>query len=1317
MKPSFLKHILFVCLILLKAGNVYAATELYSSPDDSIFSYMQRAMRFNELFPQEKVYLHFDNTGYFKGETMWFQAYVVRADNGQLSDLSKIVYVELLDPSGNIIEKRNIKIEDGIGYGDIKLDNMIYVTGFYEVRAYTRYMTNWAKGGAVDKNSAKGLDKKVVTSKSWLQKVKKNEDTSYLSGIFSRVFPIFKKPEKEGNYAHPSIDTLSYRYRLPEREYVEDTVGNLEGLGRKGRKAKNFVVNFYPEGGDLVKGMHSRVAFEVIDRNTLEHQKVVGMVTNKKGDVLAITPSGKNGRGIFEIIPDTNDLELIITDSNRKKHEFELPTVKDEGCVVRMNTLDDAEITTLLQCSPALVGRKLGYVVMNEGNIVLADTVTAEPYMNIAWRRAEMKPGVNQFTVFTADGHIQAERRFFICPLFTEDNNITISVDSDSVLKPCGKVRLNLNTAPNAHLSFSAMDAGTLNNGKQGDIRTYMLLGSDIRGYIAHPEYYFEKDDRQHRMAADTLMLVQGWRRYNWEQMTDPQPMSGKHQIIEDKQYVYGRIGDSQSVWLMKNHPIDSVQISAILWNFQQQKSLSGKAITDSLGNYAFGLNEDVYGDYNMDLKTRIGGKLKTFTITIDRQFRPSVRTIMKEESQQIVVPQANLFEAKKSDSATETDDEDEPYRIQVGKREFITKTVKVKKKKNYWTDPGIGWYGEDNAQRFAQIYYDVEDIVQGMLDRGEIVPTIEEFLENVNPFFKVTNHALVDSLGHLIWRSGPFQNVYYNNRNVSEIIGNYLSIPYATEDYSYMVNNTEAFNKTYVSPIYLDEVKSIYICHHPATNEYQVWIFPYPTYSTESNKGRRITHFYGYSIPSKFEMEDYTNMPPMEDFRRTLYWAPNLQTDVTGRATVEFFNNSSCKHIFVSAEGIGHEGGFIAYDKTHAAYKLEEIKADELEGKAGTNAPDIPDANQPVNVQAIVIDKNTRERIPHAHVYVDAENGTMTNLDGQFVVTARRSDQIRVSFVGYETLAVSANELTLASDSIMPVLALSPAENMLSEVVVEPVDHIIRQLIASYDKEYKSKKNKSSRFYYRQTTNVLDNCTEYTEAFFNANSNFSIRNLGIVSGRYAYIDHDSLGSYTNVNNFQFLTELPVRGNGSKAIEPLNNRYKDFYDISYETLSSPTTGKPTHYKIHFTPKPNITATIIEATLYVSTLSRTLERYEGTVHNLQVRDASWKRFPILAHFDISYTRNRKFTEVQSVVVDATAMYDGLPYQFSSMLFNTGRLKEKQNKFIYIHDNLRKQIDTTTYDPTFWKNNEIVKRTDLENSIIEMMEKKELFSNYK
>ena len=358
-----------------------------------------------------------------------------------------------------------------------------------------------------------------------------------------------------------------------------------------------------------------------------------------------------------------------------------------------------------------------------------------------------------------------------------------------------------------------------------------------------------------------------------------------------------------------------------------------------------------------------------------------------------------------------------------------------------------------------------------------------------------------------------------------------------------------------------------------------------------------------------------------------------------------------------------------------------------------------------------------------------------MTNLDGQFLITARPIDQLRISFVGYETLVVPVHEIMDAemkhekssnnehkNDSLfISVFSLKPAQNMLSEVVVEPVDQIIRHLIANYDKEISKRKRKVSRFYYRQNTQALGNSTEYTEAFFNANSSLSIRNLSLINGRYAYIDHDSLGKYQNVNNFQFITQTPLRqgteGSPRDIIAPIDRFYKDYYDISLETLSSPTTGKATHYKIHFTPKTHILNSIVEATLYVTPITYQIERYEGTLHNLFVRDSLGRRFPLIANFDITYTHHRKFTEVQSVVANATAIYDGIPYEFSSLLFNTGKLKEASRQAVRNSSKLREAIDKTKYNPRFWKENEIVKRTDLENSIIEMMEKKNLFSNYK
>ena len=46
---------------------------------------------------QEKVYLHLDNNCYYRGEEIWYKAYVVRADNNQYTDMSRLLYVELVD--------------------------------------------------------------------------------------------------------------------------------------------------------------------------------------------------------------------------------------------------------------------------------------------------------------------------------------------------------------------------------------------------------------------------------------------------------------------------------------------------------------------------------------------------------------------------------------------------------------------------------------------------------------------------------------------------------------------------------------------------------------------------------------------------------------------------------------------------------------------------------------------------------------------------------------------------------------------------------------------------------------------------------------------------------------------------------------------------------------------------------------------------------------------------------------------------------------------------------------------------------------------
>ena len=124
--------------------------------------------------------------------------------------------------------------------------------------------------------------------------------------------------------------------------------------------------------------------------------------------------------------------------------------------------------------------------------------------------------------------------------------------------------------------------------------------------------------------------------------------------------------------------------------------------------------------------------------------------------------------------------------------------------------------------------------------------------------------------------------------------------------------------------PTFIDEVKSVYITddqkflsQYILSDELSslqpgiVLVYTHPKYYFKQ-KGLRRTHFEGYSQCETFQMEDYSKIPPMEDFRRTLYWQPDVKTDSEGKAKIEFYNNSSCREMFISVEGMTPDGKFL---------------------------------------------------------------------------------------------------------------------------------------------------------------------------------------------------------------------------------------------------------------------------------------------------------------------------------------------------------------------------------------------------------------------
>lgn len=168
---------------------------------------------------QEKVYLHFDQTAYFLKETIWFNAYVLDESN-RPTDISRVLYVELVSPEGGVVDTFKGKIENSTCHGQFHLDSA-YLSGLFEVRAYTRHMMNFGE-----------------------------------DNYFSRVFPVFDIPT-DGNYHIRSIlnrtrpDLSDCRNRTTKRKRGRDRKKQHDTLPLSVQRAINSVIrhnrHFHPD--------------------------------------------------------------------------------------------------------------------------------------------------------------------------------------------------------------------------------------------------------------------------------------------------------------------------------------------------------------------------------------------------------------------------------------------------------------------------------------------------------------------------------------------------------------------------------------------------------------------------------------------------------------------------------------------------------------------------------------------------------------------------------------------------------------------------------------------------------------------------------------------------------------------------------------------------------------------------------------------------------------------------------------------------------------------------------------------------------------
>ncbi len=865
------KAFFITTLFILCTANVYAQSS------DTIFSrYFRYAQNFADSYPREKVSLHLDNASYYLGDTIWFKAYVVTAEQNLPTTISKPLYVELLDQLGNVVERQIIQLTDGEGTGQIILNNTFF-TGYYEMRAYTKWML------AFDNPSC-----------------------------FSRVLPVYRKRLSDEETPR-SIAT--YRMDASMKQRPKD-------------KEKKFTVRFFPEGGQLVKGISSIVAFEATSRDK-GAADVEGTVVLPSGEELAHIRSLHDGMGYFEYKPEEK-AGVAKIDYEGSTYQFDLPEALPQGYVLRIDNRREMLDITVARSSQAMKDT-LAVFVSSQGRPYKCMTLDFEDELNCQFRIStkELPPGVQQISLVNLKGETLCERFCYVMPR----SSMLLACKTDHALyRPfepvtCRiKVRDHLNRPVQANLSVS------IRNGVESDFREYdhsiytdLLLVSDLKGYIHQPGFYFENQSAERFKMLDVLLLVRGWRKYDLSRLIGKRPFLPRY-LPETSLTLYGQV-ESYFGKALRN-------VGVSILARRDSVSIAGMTKTDSLGYFSAPV-DGFSGSMDALIQTRNEGKKwnKQAVVKLFRNFEPSLRKLDYYE--------LNPEWKETGDLKQLLDTLDIAYKDSVfGPDHHLLDEVVVNAKRL-----NLLLKQTERFEKEILGYYNITQVVDKMRDKGEAVYNLPMLLKELNPNFRLS-----DSL-----------SLHYNNSRVLFIVnGGVLS--YGKTDYvldkdvdaiksimlyydqaggeSVFVMNKQSNRVTKftannfwsgrwqdgdLSDLSLQDAigadsgpdalwgekdrktmkkgplqkSSVVVCSITTIDDWD----PNKTY--KARRGIRHTYIQGYNEPLEFYSPAYPDGAPLytEDSRRTLYWNPNVKTNEKGEAVIRCYNSDNSAPLIINVE------------------------------------------------------------------------------------------------------------------------------------------------------------------------------------------------------------------------------------------------------------------------------------------------------------------------------------------------------------------------------------------------------------------------------
>ncbi|MFA7491727.1 MAG: hypothetical protein WCY58_13320 [Mariniphaga sp.] len=887
----------------------------------------------------EKIYLQLDGKVYTTGNIVWFKSIVTSAYTHFPSSLSRVLYVELISPDERILEKKLIKLENGIGEGFFYLDKNLQ-NGQYLIRAYTEWNKNFGTDFFFEEYIrifTPKTEEEVQVMNITLNR--ENADKSLLKAsinpfvvdsLHKDVLTVFITLDNKKDSLKVRRDKNN-QYRFEYETGEENQFATIQIKTSNNQTwSKSIVLNpeyldlqFFPESGELVHGLTSKVGIKAFDAHG-RGKMVQGDIVDNRDSVVASFKSNTLGMGCFEMInadstktyfarlePQPYDNQILL---------YPLPAVASVGNVLSVSKADEEILVTIrsnyLTNDSVWLRVSLRGVGFFEKKYAL---INGE--LSLTFNGFQFPEGIIVFTLLDNTKQPVAERLWFN---EEPENRINIELSTNKAVYAKRELtELKIKTTDTfespveANLSLLVINKNQLGamQKKRQNILSWFLLDSELRGEIENPGFYFNHDSCTHE-HLDALMLTQGWRKYHYAR-----PFNDLVFKPEKSLSVNGRV---TGYLFTKNRK----EANLTMFTFGKSQNVYSQK-TDSLGNFKFILDDEDGQKMNVLIhSSRKRGISKNYTISLDKNISPPLnynQTKAIEVADSII-----LAYTKKNEERLKID---EAFPMDSGN--ILIEEVEVKA------------YKLTPARKLVMKRYGEPDVI---IDGKEILEKeqkwsyglysvlIFNFPGQVRIYDYGDNFMSDDPLSSLDSTRDDFMYAHVIGSDVTLVVID--GIPAKIEDYA---------NIPYIPP---SEVNSFEIikCSSGFPGLYmEVNEHPPPpgllcgsviAIYTKAGKGIMGAHnpkgfvkaaVPVFSAPREFYAPKYNNLHPDDwtkpDLRALINWEPIIKTDNMGNANASFYNADVGGKMMIVVEAIT-ENGEIGYREMEYEIEGKEKKS-----------------------------------------------------------------------------------------------------------------------------------------------------------------------------------------------------------------------------------------------------------------------------------------------------------------------------------------------------------------------------------------------------